>query len=440
MGGRGSLGGTRSTYRGDSTSEFRQRQLFNSNNSNTSDSGGGGGSSKSNNKGTTSADTGGIDSGGGNGSGGGGSVNDVKQPDTSTEDINQQEIPPDEDLKDLFEQSDIFDELISKNLGDAQYKAQYPRYWNRWLKENGLEDPDAEPPAPAKPLDSFRRLPKVAETDEEIAIDVQRVNPHYNDPLFNLVAGPDERSRQNRRNRINCQRCVVAQEARNQGYDVEAVSVEEGFKPVSWNESANKFNTSDGADADDIASLFDKEDGSHPEWRWFNASGTKASKAAAIEAEVLSWGEGARGIFFVTWSQGRGAHVMNVRVKDGKALFTDSQISKTGDQLTTGLEDNWKISFAHTSRHNGLLRVDGTEINATGKTWMRERNNTQINLPSDAELVAKTQEMTAQSKSLWQHLWQQLRSGEPPTVPPSWNTPEIRSEASKALTWLRRPD
>ena len=148
MGGRGSLGGARSTYRGDSTSEFRQRQLFNSNNSNTSDSGGGGGSSKSNNKGTTSADTGGIDSGGGNGSGGGGSVNDVKQPDTSTEDINQQEIPPDEDLKDLFEQSDIFEELIDKALSESQYKAQYPRYWNRWLKENGLEDPEAPEPVP----------------------------------------------------------------------------------------------------------------------------------------------------------------------------------------------------------------------------------------------------------------------------------------------------
>ena len=79
IGGRGSQGGTRSTYRGNSTELFRQRQAQNQGSSSNQ---GGGGSSSSNGNGTASANTGGVQqgSGGGNGSGGGSNTTINQQP------------------------------------------------------------------------------------------------------------------------------------------------------------------------------------------------------------------------------------------------------------------------------------------------------------------------------------------------------------------------
>ena len=74
MGGRGSQGGTRSTYRGNSTALFKARQ-GQSTSSGKGGGGGGGGSSSGGGKGTGTSGTGGVQTGtgGGNGSSGGSS-------------------------------------------------------------------------------------------------------------------------------------------------------------------------------------------------------------------------------------------------------------------------------------------------------------------------------------------------------------------------------
>ncbi len=140
MGGRGGRGGGALGSGGRSAidEDFQSRGKGGADNlgAGSSGGGGGGGGSKSYNSG--GAGTGGIQTGGGSGSGGGGSVTEVKQPDAPTTDINEQTLPPDADLKDLFEQSDIFDELLDKNLSDAAYKSQYDRYYSRWLQSEGL--------------------------------------------------------------------------------------------------------------------------------------------------------------------------------------------------------------------------------------------------------------------------------------------------------------
>lgn len=143
MGGRGSIGGTRSTYRRDSTQLFRQKQAQGGD----AGSGGGGGSSK-NKTGNAGAGTGGIEGGGGSVEGGGGSTVDTKQTETdqttdtdssTATDTNEQTLPPtDEQLVSMFEESDIFDELIDKYPGDSEYKRNYPLFYSRWLKSEGL--------------------------------------------------------------------------------------------------------------------------------------------------------------------------------------------------------------------------------------------------------------------------------------------------------------
>ena len=158
MGGRGSQGGTRSTYRGDSTQLFRQQQNGGGINLPGGGSGGGGagGGGGGGSTGTGSAGTGGIQTGGGSGgSGSGGS--------TTTTTTNQQTLPHDADLEAAFEQSDIFKDLEAKyaqggaNEGNPDgYEKAYNRAYDRWLKTVTIEEPE-EPvePFPNDPIEAI---------------------------------------------------------------------------------------------------------------------------------------------------------------------------------------------------------------------------------------------------------------------------------------------
>lgn len=149
MGGRGSVGGSRSTYRRDSTSLFRQKQAQGGD----AGSGGGGGSTK-NKTGNAGAGTGGIEGGGGSVEGGGGSTVETKPTETAqtadtdsstATDINEQDYSnlTDGELKELFEESSFFEDLINKydEGKPAQFKQQYRVYYKRWLTSEGIEEP-----------------------------------------------------------------------------------------------------------------------------------------------------------------------------------------------------------------------------------------------------------------------------------------------------------
>lgn len=111
--------------------------------------GGGGGntSNKANNGG--SAGTGGIQTGGSGGSGAG--------ADTATETettVETQTLPPDADLKELFENSELFDELIAQFPGDVQYNRNYPKYFQKWLEQFETPGPPEPQDPPNGPVDS----------------------------------------------------------------------------------------------------------------------------------------------------------------------------------------------------------------------------------------------------------------------------------------------
>lgn len=454
MGGRGSAGGTRSTYRGGDTLDFLNRGLNGNGNPLPDTSNNGGGSGKKGDKKTgTGAKTNSDNGGGGKGDGGGSTVEEKKdQPTTDVNDQQDLSSLTDEELKELFVESTFFDELISKYPEDPRYGRNYPIFYKRWLESEGIKAPykEEKPEPESKPpgvMDYFRRVDKLPETEQEWRADLKTVNPHWNDPDYNVVNGSDVKARLNIKNRINCQRCVVAQEAREKGYDVTAVSIEEGWKPGQWIESINRHNSHVvGATSSDIASLFIKSDGTHPSWSWGTPGNDKGVRAAAMEAEILSWGEGARGIVFVNWSNGRGAHVFSAKVQNGQVVYLDPQTGEYGNELT-GLNNNWKLKIDPTKTHNGVLRVDNTEFTSNAATWMRSRYNEQINVPTQAELTAHIDKKTPQEQIIWGHVWQQVAAGDPvslpATLPPSLaplTRAEVTEIAREAAAWARRPD
>ena len=155
MGGRGSLGGSRSTYRGESTSLFRQR-IQQGGGDGSGGVGGGGGGGGGGSKTAGGAGTGGVTGGGGSSSGGGGgsttTTTTTKDP-IDTTDTNSQIIPPDADLNELFEESDLFEELLDKYPGDAEFKRNRTRYYQRWLNSMGLTDTSNDPVEPVVDAD-----------------------------------------------------------------------------------------------------------------------------------------------------------------------------------------------------------------------------------------------------------------------------------------------
>ena len=160
MGGRGSQGGTRSTYRGDSTARFRERLGLGGGNTNTgvvgAGGGGGGGGSKS---GTGSAGTGGVtggQGGGGTGSGGGSVV-----AESPTKDINEFELPADASFEDQFEASESF-EAFEERFEKAHardkdpdatvkaYKREYKKAFDKWMTSQDAGRPAGPPALPVE--------------------------------------------------------------------------------------------------------------------------------------------------------------------------------------------------------------------------------------------------------------------------------------------------
>lgn len=448
MGGRGSMGGTRSTYRGTSTADFASRglngngkSLFNDFNSNGGGNGGGGASTK-NSDNTSHASTGKVQSsgGGGKGSGGGASTTVPDDKQSLQEQLTEQE------LQSLFIRSAEYKAFVMRDFKSeaAAERAEQAAY-AKWLAGRSAAAPTTASPKPQEgPLDGFRKVNKIAKTPAQIAVDVKTVNPHYNDQYYNLATPSDPRSRSNRRNRNNCQRCVVAGEARAQGYDVMAVNSEEGFEPRVWDETRMEFTIESATTPDGIAELFVKEDGTHPEWEYSTGS-NKGAIASDMESKILAWGEGARGFVGVEWEKG-GAHIFNVRVIDGKAYYIDYQSGQHGDELGTG-QNGWKPYIDPGSPYQGVLRVDNASITENGATWMKERNNLQINAPTFEELDKKLQDMTTQEQDIWTSVWQQVRSGDRITLPkgaPENLAPlteqEILEITREAWKWVARPD
>ena len=418
MGGRGSLGGSRSTYRGGDTALFRERQLKSLLDAAIKKDGGGNSKVKEKKKG--SADTGGVD-GGSNKKGDGDTVADT--PDTLAHLENADE------QYELFSKSDVykaFAKRINDSWSDEKYEQEERKAFNNWKASQSAKAPSpaatGAAPAGAKPMDGVRRLPKVAETLDEMRAALVQVNPKYADPFDNLSTPDDPTSRSNSLSRVDCQRCVVAGEAIDQGYDVEAVGVETGYKPAPWVEWTDengvvwgKHDQNALASNPQIAKSFVKADGTNPIWQYATGRESNPFRANQIEQMILAWGEGGRGVVYLVYKKTGGAHVFRARVKDGQVVYMDGQDNSFGAEVSEG-ENTWKLAFDPTQTI-GVLRTDNTTITAQGKTWLRERSIEQVNAPTSQELTSKISHLTYEEQIIWTHVWQQVRSGDNLTLP-----------------------
>lgn len=102
----------------------------------------------------------------------------------------------------------------------------------------------------------------------------------------------------------NCQRCVIAYEARRRGYDVVAQPTYAGDTlPYGDNYATNFVNAK-------VESI---------------GRNTRASVQSALDNKMNEYGEGSRAIVSVQWSGASYGHVINVERRGGKTIYRDAQ-------------------------------------------------------------------------------------------------------------------
>ena len=410
MGGRGSQGGTRSTYRGDSTRKFNLQQQKQAG---TGGKGGGGGGGKGGSKGQTSSNTGGIQTGGGNGSGGG-SVADTKPKEEGLVDLESQ-----------FEATDTYGKLLDK-YGDnpAAFDAAYAKFFEAWKAKQKVVTPAGSGSSPS-PLSPFRRKDDRTPTEKNIYADAEPVNRKYFD---------------SKANRINCQRCTTAYETRRRGYDVVARPVTEGYKKRTYNSQRDDYDGA-GASFDEIADMWVDEDGNSGEW--FVSEQTNRSRLIAeMEAEIRSWGEGARGFVGVQWNESS-AHIFNVEVRNGKIIYIDTQRNLPDKEIQINYQD-WKQKIDPT-QWQGVMRVDNLNPTDKVQTWVREQTIQEKNAPSYEELLAFFQknqsQFTPQTQTAFYRGWDAIRKGNVPTPPREYrNNEELLVAFEEGIEWAKVPE
>lgn len=140
----------------------------------------------------------------------------------------------------------------------------------------------------------------------------------------------------------NCQRAVIATEARMRGYNVIA-------QP-----------TYQGDNLPNIAYVNPKTGVSSGRWQgaFKGAKAVKTPTIGRVEYEMKKYGNGSRGILQMQW-KGGGGHVINVVNKGGKIQYIDGQI---------GAKYNAKELFNHIKRGSvQLVRTDNLKFSDRAK-------------------------------------------------------------------------
>ena len=102
----------------------------------------------------------------------------------------------------------------------------------------------------------------------------------------------------------NCQRAVIATEARFRGYDVIAQPTFDGDTMPRHNEWTRNFV---GAKVENVGRT------------------TPNATRKALEAQMRSYGNGARAVMSVQWKGGRSGHVLNVVQRGNNTYYYDGQ-------------------------------------------------------------------------------------------------------------------
>ena len=144
----------------------------------------------------------------------------------------------------------------------------------------------------------------------------------------------------------NCQRAVIATEARFRGYDVIALPTYEN-DPYPINGTWKNFFK--GAQTVSVGKT------------------TPNATRKALEAEMAKYGNGARAIMRVQW-KGKGAngHVINVVQRNGKTYYYDGQIGAKYDKPEL-------LFNAIRTKDTGLVRVDNLEFSDEAREAFRTR-------------------------------------------------------------------
>lgn len=159
-----------------------------------------------------------------------------------------------------------------------------------------------------------------------------------------LGANPYYNNGDNREYSENCQRAVIATEARFRGYNVIAQPTYDGDTMPNGTNYANNFQ---GAKVQYI-------------------SRTTANAATKdVENQMRQYGDGARAILGVEWKgRNAGGHVMNVIQRNGKTYVYDGQ---TGKQYK--LRDVMKNSK---TKNVELVRVDNLQFSNQAREAVRQ--------------------------------------------------------------------
>ena len=143
----------------------------------------------------------------------------------------------------------------------------------------------------------------------------------------------------------NCQRCVVATEARMRGYDVEALPTFDNDKMPSNGGYLTNF-----VDPNPV--------------RISGSSGKRIQ--TQVENEMANYGDGSRAILRVGWRGGGSGHVLNVVQRNGKTQYYDGQNGTRVD--ATAL-----FGAISTSQPTVVTRVDNLAFSSTANAAVRPR-------------------------------------------------------------------
>lgn len=136
---------------------------------------------------------------------------------------------------------------------------------------------------------------------------------------------------------FNCQRCIIATEARLRGYDVQALPTSsDDTMPNGLNYLSNFVN---------------------PNTTTISRT-TARARQNSVESEMSSYGDGSRAVMSFGWSGGGSGHVINVVQRNGRTGYYDGQ---TGEKYDAGALFN---AMSRSGNIN-LTRVDNLAFSDT---------------------------------------------------------------------------
>ena len=146
----------------------------------------------------------------------------------------------------------------------------------------------------------------------------------------------------------NCQRCVIAYEARRRGYRVIA-------QGTYGDDQAGKImfvNPNTGIRYSKWMGYFQK---ARPKKV---GAPTPQKTQSNLENQMKLWGEGSRAVMQLVWNNNEGAHVINVEYKKGKVRYIDSQL---------GVERSEQLFFNIKTEKTQLVRTDNLKFSERAK-------------------------------------------------------------------------